>query len=55
MGLKDTLISSIVKVVSGLAGFVLFFAGGQTAVTSGTIGTIMLLAGVVLMVFAAKV
>lgn len=55
MGIVDTLINSIVQVVAGILGFVLFVAGGQQAAFgSGIIGPIMAFIGVVLLVFAAK-
>jgi len=56
MGLTDTLIQSVVKVVSGLLGFGFFLGGGQQAAFgSETVGTVRALVGLVLMVFAAKV
>lgn len=56
MGLVDTLVSSIVQVVAGILGFVLFIVGGQQAAFgSNAIGMVIALVGVILLVFAAKV
>ena len=55
MGMMDTLVNSIVKVISGVLGFGMFMAGGQQAAAgSGTIGGVVTLIGVVLLVFATQ-
>ncbi|MFC4553592.1 MULTISPECIES: hypothetical protein [Halorussus] len=55
MGIVGTLKTSIVKVVAGLLGFGVLMAGGRE-VTFGSepVGTVMVLIGIVLLVFAAK-
>lgn len=56
MGLLNILGQSVVKVISGILGFVLFIGGGQqVAYGGGPIPIVIVLVGVVLMVFAAKI
>ncbi|WP_256403872.1 hypothetical protein [Halorubrum salinum] len=55
MGLFDKFVESIVAVIAGLLGFGFLVAGGQQAAYDGGIGgTIMVVIGIVLLVFAAK-
>ncbi len=55
MGLFSKLVESIVAVIAGLLGFGFLVAGGQQAAYGGGIsGTIIVLIGIVLLLFAAK-
>lgn len=56
MGLVDTLVNSIVSVVAGLLGFGMVIGGAQEATFgSGAIGTVAVLIGIVLLVFAVRI
>lgn len=54
MGIVDALVNSTIKVIAGLLGLGFFLGGGQQAASNGTVGTIMILVGVILLVFAAR-
>lgn len=55
MGLLDKLISSIVAVVAGLLGFGMLVGGArEAAFGSQTVGTIIVVVGIILLVFATK-